>query len=169
MVKTANAAGRATRAVVKASRGSRDAPGPSRRGRPGGAAPAAGATQPAPRARLRGNTPARPRAQGGRAEERNRNEKSRTSSDASVVRKASSRRVGYICPPCGRFIATEVDGWSLRATRGSPPRFCSPSCRQAAYRRRQAGVAEDVALQLSGGRGRSLRHAQAKDRRSANA
>jgi hypothetical protein len=71
--------------------------------------------------------------------------------------KASTRaRVGFVCPPCGRFVPTSVQGVVLRDGRGSPSRFCSPSCRQAAYRRRQAGVPEDVALQLGGGRDRSL-------------
>lgn len=63
---------------------------------------------------------------------------------------------GFVCPPCGRFIRTDLDGVLLPARSGSPPRFCSPGCRQAAYRRRRAGVAEDVKLQLQGGRNRSL-------------
>jgi hypothetical protein len=75
---------------------------------------------------------------------------------ATRGRAQTSKRAGFICPPCGRFVPTEVDGIVLRAGTGSPPRFCSPGCRQAAYRRRQAGVAEDVALQLRGGRDRSL-------------
>ena len=64
--------------------------------------------------------------------------------------------VGFICPPCGRFIRTDLDGVVWRARTGSPPRFCSPGCRQAAYRRRRAGVAEGVGLQHGGGRNRSL-------------
>jgi hypothetical protein len=75
---------------------------------------------------------------------------------APPARSEVTGPAGFICPPCGRFVAIEVNGVVLRAGRGSPPRFCSPGCRQAAYRRRQAGVAEDVALQLRGGRGRSL-------------
>ena len=63
---------------------------------------------------------------------------------------------GFVCPPCGRFIRTDLDGVLWQARCGSPPRFCSPGCRQAAYRRRQAGVAESVKLQLAGGRNRSL-------------
>lgn len=82
------------------------------------------------------------------------------SRDASATtpraRTRAIKRAGFICPPCGRFVPTEVDGVVLRIGRGSPPRFCSPGCRQAAYRRRRAGVAEDVALQLRGGRDRSL-------------
>jgi hypothetical protein len=66
-------------------------------------------------------------------------------------------RVGFVCPPCGRFVPTVVDGLVLRVGRGSPPRFCSPGCRQAAYRRRQVGVAEDTPLQPGGGRDRSLK------------
>jgi hypothetical protein len=64
--------------------------------------------------------------------------------------------VGFICPPCGRFVRTDLDGVLWRARTGSSPRFCSPGCRQAAYRRRRAGVNEGVALQLGGGRNRSL-------------
>jgi hypothetical protein len=64
--------------------------------------------------------------------------------------------VGFICPPCGRFVRTDLDGVLWRARTGSAPRFCSPGCRQAAYRRRRAGVNEGVALQLGGGRNRSL-------------
>lgn len=82
------------------------------------------------------------------------------SRDASVVAASGRARTrpptGFTCPPCGRFVPTEVDGMVLGARRGSPPRFCSSGCRQAAYRRRQAGVSEDTALQLRGGRDRSL-------------
>ncbi len=82
--------------------------------------------------------------------------------------KASTRaRVGFVCPPCGRFVPTSVQGVVLRDGRGSPPRFCSPSCRQAAYRRRQAGVPEDVALQFGGGRDRSLLRSGAETARRA--
>lgn len=64
--------------------------------------------------------------------------------------------IGLICAPGGRFVRTDVDGVVWRARSGSPPRFCSPGWRQGAYRRRRGGVAEDVALQLAGGRNRSL-------------
>jgi len=64
--------------------------------------------------------------------------------------------VGFICPPCGRFIRTDLDGVLWRARTGSPPRFCSPGCRQAAFRRRRAGADEGVRLQQRGGRNRSL-------------
>lgn len=64
--------------------------------------------------------------------------------------------VGFICPPCDRFVRTDVDGVVQRARTGSPPRFCSPGCRQAAFRRRRAGVDEGVRLQQRGGRNRSL-------------
>jgi hypothetical protein len=62
-------------------------------------------------------------------------------------------------------VPTEVDGLVFRSGSGSAPRFCSPACRQAAYRRRQSGVAEDTPLQLAGGRDRSLK----RDRRKPNA
>jgi hypothetical protein len=91
-----------------------------------------------------------------------RNGKAARSGDASRTvrsgKKASTGpRAGFVCPPCGRFVPTSVEGVVLRDGRGSPPRFCSPSCRQAAYRRRRAGVAEDVPLLLGGGRDRSLK------------
>ena len=73
-----------------------------------------------------------------------------------VPKRPVPEPVGFVCPPCGRWIATGVDGLVLWAGTGSARRFCSPSCRQAAYRRRQAGVAEDLPLQLAGGRDRSL-------------
>lgn len=93
------------------------------------------------------------------------------SRDASATGRSDKKtsataRVGFVCPPCGRFIPTVVDGVVLRAGRGSPPRFCSPGCRQAAYRRRQAGVTEDVPLQPGGGRDRSLKSSGSKAARS---
>jgi len=93
------------------------------------------------------------------------------SRDASTTgrsdKKTAARpRVGFVCPPCGRFIPTVVEGVVLRAGRGSPPRFCSPGCRQAAYRRRQAGVTEDVPLQPAGGRDRSLKSGGSRAPRS---
>lgn len=63
---------------------------------------------------------------------------------------------GFICPPCGRFVATDLDGVLWRGRTGSAPRFCSPACRQAGFRRRQAGVDEGLCLQREGGRNRSL-------------
>ncbi len=64
--------------------------------------------------------------------------------------------VGFICPPCGRFVRTDLDGVLWRPRTGSAPRFCSPGCRQAAFRRRRAGVDEGVPLQREGGRNRSI-------------
>jgi len=43
-----------------------------------------------------------------------------------------------------------------RTPRGSAQRFCTPACRQAAYRRRRAHVAEDTPPQRHGGRDRHL-------------
>jgi len=63
---------------------------------------------------------------------------------------------GFVCPPCGRFIRTEVDGVTIHGRTGSPSRFCTPGCRQAAYRRRRAGTEESARLQHKGGRRRSL-------------
>ena len=81
--------------------------------------------------------------------------------DEDTLRDASSSAtevspVGFVCPPCGRFVRTDLDGVLLRARTGSKPRFCSPGCRQAAYRRRRAGVGEDAPLQHEGGAKRSL-------------
>jgi hypothetical protein len=61
-----------------------------------------------------------------------------------------SREAKRTCPPCGGPLM-------LLASPGSLRRFCSPACRQAAYRRRRAGAAEDAPLQRVGGRDRSLR------------
>ena len=66
-------------------------------------------------------------------------------------------REGFTCPSCGRFIVTRIEGLFSDRKSGSPPRFCDPACRQAAYRRRRAAVAEKVPAQRSGGRSRSLR------------
>lgn len=74
------------------------------------------------------------------------------------MRDASSpsAREGFTCASCGRFVVTAVDGLWHRPGVGSARRFCDPACRQAAYRRRRAGVAEDTPPQRSGGRGRNL-------------
>lgn len=76
----------------------------------------------------------------------------------SGMRDASSppERSGFICEACGRFNVTAVEGLFCRNRVGSPQRFCDPSCRQAAYRRRRAGVSEDTPQQLQGGRRRRL-------------
>jgi hypothetical protein len=66
-------------------------------------------------------------------------------------------REGFTCPSCRRFITTAIEGLFADRRSGSPRRFCDAACRQAAYRRRRAGVGEDVPAQRSGGRRRSLR------------
>lgn len=63
----------------------------------------------------------------------------------------------FVCACCGREVLTSMAGLFYNPKVGSPRRFCDPACRQAAYRRRQAGVPEGVPLQRRGGRGRSLR------------
>jgi hypothetical protein len=68
-------------------------------------------------------------------------------------------RQGFWCSCCGQFSVTAVEGVFRNPSVGSPQRFCTPRCRQAAYRRRKAGVAENIALQHDGGRGRRLRPA----------
>ena len=64
---------------------------------------------------------------------------------------------GFICESCLRFFTTGVEGLFSNPRVGSPQRFCTPACRQAAYRRRRAGVPDGTPLQRRGGRGRSLK------------
>ncbi|MDQ6796612.1 MAG: hypothetical protein M3011_01070 [Actinomycetota bacterium] len=66
-------------------------------------------------------------------------------------------RDGFTCGSCGRTVTTAIAGLFANPKPGSPARFCDSACRQAAYRRRRAGVAENAPLQHRGGRGRSLR------------
>jgi len=74
------------------------------------------------------------------------------------MRDASDRpdRTGFVCQVCGRFTTTAVEGVYSNPAVGSPRRFCTPGCRQAAYRRRRAGTAEATPLQHHGGRRRRL-------------
>ena len=65
-------------------------------------------------------------------------------------------RHGFTCTACQRTIVTSIDGLFHNPERGSQQRFCSPACRQAAYRRRRAGVPEHTPPQRHGGRNRSL-------------
>ena len=51
---------------------------------------------------------------------------------------------------------TAVEGLFYNPTAGSKRRFCDAACRQAAWRRRKAGVAEATPLQRAGGRSRGL-------------
>ena len=61
------------------------------------------------------------------------------------------------CECCGRSDVIAVEGLFANPKPGSPRRFCSPACRQAAYRRRRAGVEENTPPQRQGGRNRRLR------------
>jgi hypothetical protein len=65
-------------------------------------------------------------------------------------------RNGFTCQCCGQVVITSVEGLFHRPPAGSAQRFCSPACRQAAYRRRQAGAREDTPRQHTGGRNRAL-------------
>ncbi|MGH9149630.1 MAG: hypothetical protein ACRD0F_04750 [Acidimicrobiales bacterium] len=78
------------------------------------------------------------------------------------MRDASDRPARHLsrCECCGADTVIAVEGIFANPTPGSPRRFCSPACRQAAYRRRRAGAGEDVPRQRSGGRDRSLRPIQ---------
>lgn len=73
------------------------------------------------------------------------------------MRNASGpARHGVTCASCGAFSVTEVEGLFSNPRVGSPQRFCSPACRTAAWRRRRAGVTEDIPRQRTGGRSRRL-------------
>ena len=74
------------------------------------------------------------------------------------MRDASDQpdRQGFTCGVCGRFVTTAVEGLYTNPAVGSPRRFCTPGCRQAAYRRRRARAAETTPLQHHGGRSRRL-------------
>jgi len=76
--------------------------------------------------------------------------------DAFPLSPDGHPRHGLTCQACGRLVVTDIDGLFHNPERGSPQRFCSPACRQAAYRRRRAAVAENTPRQPTGGRNRSL-------------
>jgi hypothetical protein len=76
--------------------------------------------------------------------------------DALPPSPAGLPRYGFTCQACGRVVTTEITGLFTNPTRGSTQRFCSPACRQAAHRRRRAGVTEDQPRQHTGGRTRRL-------------
>ncbi len=63
----------------------------------------------------------------------------------------------FTCAACGRLVTTSIEGLFANPRVGSPQRFCDHACRQAAYRRRQAGVAENTPPQHHGGRNRALK------------
>jgi len=65
-------------------------------------------------------------------------------------------RTGGYCEACGGLVVTAVETLFTNPRRGSSQRFCSPRCRQRAYRRRRAGVGETTPVQQAGGRGRRL-------------
>jgi len=69
-------------------------------------------------------------------------------------------RETLLCQCCGRSVTISIEGVFRNPQPGSPRRFCDPACRQAAYRRRRAGVDEAVTLQRSGGRGRGLKRVE---------
>jgi hypothetical protein len=76
----------------------------------------------------------------------------------TVMRDTSRpNRCGFVCATCGRFNVTAVEGLFSRTRAGSHQRFCDHACRQAAYRRRRAGVNEDTPVQRKGGRSRRLK------------
>jgi hypothetical protein len=52
------------------------------------------------------------------------------------------QREGFTCEHCGRVVTTSIEGLFHNPNRGSHQRFCDHACRQAAYRRRTAGVPE---------------------------
>jgi hypothetical protein len=66
-----------------------------------------------------------------------------------------ARGVSY-CECCGADTVIAVENIFRNLQPGSPRRFCSPACRQAAYRRRRAGITETTPPQRDGGPNRSL-------------
>jgi hypothetical protein len=76
--------------------------------------------------------------------------------DALPPSPAGYPRRGFTCQACGRLVVTDIEGLFTNPARGSSQRFCSPACRQAAYRRRRATVAENTPRQHTGGRTRQL-------------
>jgi hypothetical protein len=74
------------------------------------------------------------------------------------MRDASDRpaRDVSVCERCETATVTAVEGLFRNPHPGTPRRFRSPTCRQAAYRRRLAGVAEATPTQPKGGRPRRL-------------
>lgn len=81
------------------------------------------------------------------------------------MRDASYRPAREVsrCECCGAATVIAVEGLFRNPEPGSPRRFCSPACRQAAYRWRRAGVAEATPAQRNGGRNRSLEHTKEGD------
>ncbi len=65
-------------------------------------------------------------------------------------------RTWLACQCCGRLIILSVEGLFRSPSSGSIRRFCTPACRQAAYRRRRAAAPEDAPAQHRGGRRRKL-------------
>ncbi len=80
--------------------------------------------------------------------------------DALPPAPGGQPRTGFTCQACGHVVITAVEGLFTNPNRGSHQRFCSPACRQAAYRRRHADVAEDSPRQHTGGRSRQLKQDQ---------
>ena len=76
--------------------------------------------------------------------------------DALPPSRSGLPRYGFTCQACQQVVTTEITGLFTNPHRGSTQRFCSPACRQAAHRRRRAGVAEDQPRQHTGGRTRRL-------------
>jgi hypothetical protein len=81
---------------------------------------------------------------------------------ASGMRDTSPtpERAGFWCASCGREVVTAIEGLFYNPPVGSERRFCDHACRQAAYRRRRAGVEEGTPLQRKGGRRRRLNPGQ---------
>jgi hypothetical protein len=76
--------------------------------------------------------------------------------DALPPSRSGLPRYGFTCQACQQVVTTEITGLFTTPNRGSTQRFCSPACRQAAHRRRRAGVTEDQPRQHTGGRTRRL-------------
>jgi hypothetical protein len=73
-----------------------------------------------------------------------------------AANSSEPQRTSFVCACCGRTVVTAIEGLFYNPPVGSKQRFCGSACRQAALRRRRAGVSENAPLQRQGGRSRRL-------------
>jgi hypothetical protein len=73
-----------------------------------------------------------------------------------AANSSEPQRTSFVCACCGRTVVTAIEGLFYNLPVGSKQRFCDSACRQAALRRRRAGVSENAPLQRQGGRSRRL-------------
>ena len=73
-----------------------------------------------------------------------------------VTLRVRPRRTEFACARCQRTVTTAIEGLFYNPRVGSPQCFCSPSCRQAAWRCRRAAAPKATALRWRGERSRRL-------------